>query len=111
MSPSAPYSPRPGCRDMGGKQYVSKEQRAWIDERKEALAEAVPPNMVEGLRHMLAVSVAAGLSEADAYASVTEALRALQAPHRPHEKAWLMLESGCLWLERERNASRQSHEQ
>jgi predicted nucleic acid-binding protein len=88
---------------MGGRHDVITEQRAWIAERKVALANAVPPSMVDGLRHMLAVSIAAGLSVNDAYASVTAAMRALQAPHRPHKKAWLALESGCLWLERERN--------
>ena len=87
---------------MSGRHHVSKAQRAWLSERREALADAVPENMVSGLRHMLAVSMAAGLSEAAAYASVPEAMRALQAPHRPHERAWLALEAGCLWLERER---------
>lgn len=82
---------------------MSARQRAFVRDRAAALAAAVPPNMVAGLRHMLAMSLAAGLSMDDAYSSVTEALRALQAPHRPHDKAWLVLEAGCLWLERERN--------
>lgn len=87
---------------MTGRHHVTEAQRQWVEERSEALADAVPPNMVEGLRHMLSVSMAAGLSTEDAYASVTEALRALQKRHRPNAKAWLVLESGCLWLERER---------
>ena len=87
---------------MSSRHHVGKAQREYVKANADALAEAVPPNMVSGLRHMLAVSTAAGLSEADAYASVTEALRALQAPHRPHEKAWFVLEAGCIWLERER---------
>jgi hypothetical protein len=88
---------------MSGRHHVPEAQRQFVKERAEALADAVPPDMVDGLRHMLAVSMAAGLSVDDAYASVTAAMRALQAPHRPHKKAWLALESGCLWLERERN--------
>lgn len=87
---------------MTGRHHVTKEQRQWLEERSEALADAVPPNMVEGLRYMLQVSKEAGLSAEDAYASVTEALRALQRRHPPQAKAWLVLESGCLWLERER---------
>ena len=87
---------------MTGRHHVSRAQRQFLKERAEALADAVPPNMVDGLRHMLAVSIAAGLSTADAYDSVTKALRAMQAPHKPHAKAWLVLEAGCLWLERER---------
>lgn len=87
---------------MTGRHYVNPAQRQFLDERSEEIADAVPPNMVEGLRYMLSVSKEAGLSTEDAYASVTQALRALQAPHRPHEKAWLTLEAGCLWLERER---------
>lgn len=88
---------------MSGRHHVSARQRAFVMGRAEALADAVPPNMVAGLRHMLEMSLAAGLSLDDAYSSVTEALRALQAPHRPKEKAWLVLEAGCLWLQRERN--------
>jgi hypothetical protein len=87
---------------MSGRHHVTEEQRQFVKERAEALANAVPPNMVEGLRYMLKVSADSGLSTEDAYASVTEALRALQAPHRPHDKAWLVLEAGCIWLERER---------
>lgn len=87
---------------MTGRHHVPAKQRQWVEERADALADAVPPNMVEGLRHMLAVSMAAGLSTDDAYASVTEALRAFQRRIRPHSKQWLALESGCLWLERER---------
>jgi hypothetical protein len=87
---------------MSGRHRLSREQRAFISSRADDLVDAVPQNMVDGLRHMLGVSRDAGLSTHDAYASVTKALRALQAPHRPHEKAWLVLESGCLWLDRER---------
>lgn len=87
---------------MTGHHHVSAKQRQFIKERAEDLANAVPPNMVEGLRYMLKVSADAGLSKEDAYASVTKALRALRAPHKPHSKPWLVLESGCLWLERER---------
>jgi uncharacterized protein len=87
---------------MTGRHRVTDAQRQWLDERSEALADAVPPNMVEGLRYMLQVSKDAGLSNDDAYASVTEAMRAMQAPHKLQSKAWLVLESGCLWLERER---------
>lgn len=87
---------------MGGKHHVSKEHLACLSEHREALANAVPPNMVEEMRHMLASSVAAGMSEEDAYASAAEALRAFQSRLPPHGKAWRALESGCLWLERER---------
>lgn len=87
---------------MSGRHAASPEQRLFIKERAEALANAVPPNMVEGLRLILETSKASGLSAEDAYASVTQALRALQSPHRLHDKAWLALEAGCLWLERER---------
>jgi len=87
---------------MTSRHHVSDRQRQFVKERAEELANAVPENMVEGLRHMLSISEMSGLSKDDAYSSVTEAIRALQAPHRPHEKAWLVLEAGCLWLERER---------
>lgn len=87
---------------MKGRHHVTQAQRQFIKERTEALANAVPPNMVEGLRHMLANSVAAGMSEEDAYASAAEALRAFQSRLPPHGKAWRALESGCIWLERER---------
>jgi hypothetical protein len=87
---------------MTGRHHVTEKQRQFLKEHAEALADAVPPNMVEGLKYMLSVSKVAGLSTEDAYLSVTEAMRAMQAPHRPHSKPWLVLESGCLWLERER---------
>lgn len=87
---------------MTGRHHISSKQRQWLKDRSDALADAVPPNMVESLRHMLSVSMATGLSTGDAYASGTEALRAFQKRHRPHSKPWLVLESGCLWLERER---------
>jgi hypothetical protein len=85
-----------------GRHHVSAAQRQWVEERSEALADAVPPNMVEGLRTMLGVALASGFSTDDAYASVTEAMRAFQRRIKPHSKQWLVLESGCLWLERER---------
>lgn len=87
---------------MSGRHHVSTEQRLFVEERTEALANAVPPNMVEGLRYMLKTSREAGFSPADAYASVTEALRAFQRRIKPQSKQWLVLESGCIWLERER---------
>jgi hypothetical protein len=87
---------------MSGRHHVPEAQRLFLEERSEDLANAVPPNMVDGLRHTLAVSMATGLSPEDAYASVTEALRALQRRHKPQAKAWLVLEAGCIWLERER---------
>jgi hypothetical protein len=82
--------------------HVLGAQCQFLKERAEDLANAVPPNMVEGLRYMLQVSKEAGLSKADAYESVTKALRAFQKRHKPRAKAWLVLEAGCLWLERER---------
>lgn len=87
---------------MSGRHRISEVQRQWVEEHAENLADAVPPNMVEGLRYMLETSKRAGLSSEESYASVTEALRAFQKRHKPHAKAWIVLEAGCLWLERER---------
>lgn len=87
---------------MSGRHHVGKAQREYVKTKSAALADAVPENMVSGLRHVLAVSMAAGLSEAAAYASATEALRAFQSRLPPHRKAGFALEAGCIWLERER---------
>lgn len=87
---------------MTGRHHVTKAQRQWLEARTEALADAVPPNMVEGLRYMIQASKDAGFSEDESYDSATDALRAFQRRLQPHSKQWLVLESGCLWLERDR---------
>lgn len=87
---------------MSGRRHVGARQRQFVKGRTDDLIAAVPPNMVAGLRKMLAMSAAAGMPPTDAYASVTESLRAEQERHRPHEKIWLVLEAGVLWLARER---------
>lgn len=92
---------------MSGRHHTPPSVRRHLEEKCEELIAAVPPNMVDGLRHMLSLALGRGLSHDAACDSALEALRARQKVLRPTEKAWFVLEAGCMWIQRERGHARE----
>lgn len=87
---------------MSGKHSIPKHMREYLTTKRDELMKAVPDKMRADIQDMLAIARNRGLSHEVACDAVIEALRSQQATHNPVQKAWLVLEAGCMWVEEEK---------